>query len=302
MTHKILIYGIAALVFFGGCKKGNEKKEAANIHIDNPAIRLTYLYTGRDIGMDPLELPAPHVLKQAVSADGIHFGDVKTLLEYGQFVDPDIFKRGSGVYCVLLTTFPTVTNPKLVLATSSTVDGTYTIAGEVENGGVGQTGTIVYNGTAKTYFGTSAADFSTTQRKLLNPKQAVNVTGIDMSSGGGITDPSVAKMADGKYIMVFVYAKVGDPPSAKKVYTIISSDPTNFSGQAKLLHERATTPTVTRVGSKVYVYYGGDNGMAVCISNDNGNTWTFSDATLNGQKFDTGVDPTALPVDETNLD
>lgn len=305
--HIIVLPVLAAMVLLGSCKKTTP--EAPNVHIDNPVVRLTYFYVG-SYNNDPADMPGSHLVNQAVSADGINFGDAKTIYSYdGKLIDPDIFKIGSGQYG-LLVTISAGSSSKLVFASSSTVDGTFITGGDVTSTSnfTGQAATLKYNGALKTYItGISIGDFNPTNRGYTNIKQIINNSNVTGSTSTGIcADPSITKMADGRYIIVFTYSEIGSDPSTKKIYSLISNDPTSFSGKATLLRDHAGVPAVTRAGSKLYLYYCDATGSRIHIvagiSNDNGTTWNYSDAQLNGQLFSTGVDPVAMPVDETNLD
>jgi len=87
---------------------------------------------------------------------------------------------------------------------------------------------------------------------------------------------------------------------------ITSTDPNNFSGKATLIRDKASVPCAVRVGSKIYLYMVDASGtitkggLAVGVSSDDGTTWDFYAVMLDGKSL-TGVDPTALPYDETEL-
>jgi hypothetical protein len=307
-SYAVALSALAVVVLFGSCKKTSP--EAPNIPITNPIVRLTYFYIGSYSG-DPINMPGTHELRQAVSADGINFGDAKSIYTYnGALADPDIFKIGTGQYGILGTIFGS-SSSKLVYATSATVDGTFTTSGDVTSPGsfTGQPATLKYNGALKTYTsGLSIGDFNPATRDYTNVKQVITNANVTGSTSSGIcADPSIAKLADGRYIMIFTYSEIGSNPSAKKIYEIISSDPTSFTGKATFLRDAAAVATITRVGTKLYLYYcdaTGNNNIHIVagISSDNGTNWTWSDTQLNGQLFTTGVDPVVMPVDETNLD
>jgi hypothetical protein len=292
---------VCSIMLFTTCKKDKTIAEAPNVHIDNPIVRLIY-FNITSFNGDPANAPNPHIVKEAVSADGINFGDSKAIFSYDNLVDPDFFKIGTGQYGLMVTDF---TKNKLVLATSTTADGTFTTVGEINKTNASQSATIKYNGGLKTYTtGISVADLDITNKALNNTKFVVGLSQVN-ASAGICADPSVTKMADGRYIMIFKYAQIGSNPDTHQVWSIISSDPTNFPGKATLIRNQASVPTVVRVGSKLYLYYvdasANDSKIGVGISADNGSTWSFTQATLNGQVFISAVDPAAFPVDESNL-
>jgi len=293
-------FGLVAVLslsslFFSGCSKDSSSDETG-IAADG-SVRLIWFYT--DATGDPASAANPHLVKQAIATDGVHFTDAKTIFSANDLVDPDFFalpdKSGFGlIYSA---------NDVLKYAFSSTIDGTYADIGSVGSGG--QSATINVAGQLKTFIsGVSLFNLTASSSSVSagSSSSAITVSSLGYSTGV-VADPTVITLADGTYRAYVKYAPSGGTPMTHEVWTLKSSDLSTWTNPL-LVRTKASVPGAVRVGSQVLLYFVDFSGelnskgsLAMGLSSDGGETFEYSDVYLDGSEITGAYDPAALAVE-----
>ena len=288
------------LVTLSGCSSDSDSGDTG-ITLDG-AVRLNWFYSSLTSG-DPASGPNPHVVKQAVASDGVHFTDAVTIFSADDLVDPDVFPLADGSGYGLLYT----ANNQLKYGFSTTVDGTYSEVGGVVTSG-GQSATLLHGGSLLTLV-TGVGSFPLTATSTgasvtggVSPTTVITASTLGFSSGI-VGDPTVVELSDGSFRAFVKYAEADAQPNSHAVWTVTSSDLQNW-GNPVLVREAASVPGAVRVGDQIALYFVDFSGelsetasLGVGISSDGGANFEFNSVQLDGEAITGAYDPAPMAAE-----
>lgn len=256
-----------------------------------------------------------HSIYAASSADGVNFVEEGLVFTSAAGNDPDVFAHADG-YGLFTSTGPTLT-----FATSATAAGTYDLVGEFSWFGGGGPSTLEVAGSERVFYcGANGIDVTTFvadppglgpfESALLNP-----------FGTGHVCDPSVITLADGTYVMFYLWSpELDSGPWEHQLYAATSVDGLHFTANPTMLRDQASVPGALLWGDVLYLYAvdatgGGEpdtadtgamdtadtakperSGLIVGTSTDGGQSFDWQEVMIPGKAMAQAFDPDAILV------
>lgn len=265
----------------------------------NVGVRLSYFYA--EGSGDPAFAPNPHVIRQATSSNGASFTSAVDIYSANNLVDPDVFRVATNSYGLLVTDFA-ATN--LIYATATNISGPYVTFGGGGSRPATQSSTIDMGGSFRVFAsGIFAYEFDPATGVLGTNIPSLGLTAFQIGKTNGIcADPSVIRLADGRYRMFFKYAAMGASANEHQLWQITSTDTTGTgwdSGSARFI-TNGSVPGAVRDGQNVLMYFvsfdpdlSPNNSLAVGVSTNQGTNFTYYPVFLDGLPISGAYDPSA---------
>ncbi len=257
-----------------------------------------------------------HSIYEASSADGVNFSEDGLLFSSAAGNDPDVFPYNDG-YALFTSTGPTLT-----FATSTTISGTYDLAGEFSWFGGGGPSTIDVAGSERVFYcGADGVDFTTFVPDPLGLGPFESAV-LNPFGTGHICDPSVVQLNDGTFRMFYIWSpELDSGPWDHQIYSATSTDGMHFTADLTMLRDEASVPGAVLWGDTLYLYAvdatgggehdsadsgGGDSGdtakpersgLIVGMSTDGGHTFDWQEVLIPGKAMALAFDPDAILVE-----
>lgn len=270
----------------------------------NVGVRLSFFYA--EGSGDPAYAPNPHVIRQASSTNGTSFVSAVDIYSSDNLVDPDVFRVATNFYGLLVTDFA---GTNLVYATATNIAGPYATVPPVSPRNVTQSSAIEMGGAFRVFgSGVFAYEFNPTNGVVGTNIPSLGLSAFQIGKTNGIcADPSVIRLADGRYRMYFKYAAPGATASQHQLWQITSTDASGTAwdtGTASYI-TNGSVPGAVRDGQNILLYFvsfdpslSPNNSIAVGVSTNQGTNFSYYPVFLDGVPISGAYDPSANLLSE----
>jgi hypothetical protein len=265
----------------------------------NVGVRLSYFYA--EGSGDPAYATNPHVIRQASSTNGTSFSSAVDIYSADNLVDPDVFRVATNFYGLLVTDFAST---NLIYATSTNIAGPYSTVPPVSPRNVTQSSAIEMGGAFRVFgSGIFAYEFNPATGVLGTNIPSLGLSAFQIGKTNGIcADPSVIRLADGRYRMYFKYAAPGAMAPQHQLWQITSSDASGTSWDTNTVSylTNGSVPGAVRDGQNILLYFvsfdpalSPNNSIAVGVSTNQGTNFSYYPVFLDGMPISGAYDPSA---------